>query len=42
MREFASLDMPVILTTIDGSLEEEFTLGELLPRSFGPEDLDRK
>jgi len=42
MREFAGLDMPVILTTIDGSLEEEFTLGELLPRSFGPEDLDRK
>jgi len=42
MREFASLDMPVILTTIDDGFEEEFTLGDLLPRSFGPDDLDRK
>ena len=42
MREFASLDMPVILTTIDDGFEEEFTLGDLLPRSFGPNDLDRK
>lgn len=42
MREFASLDMPVILTTIDDGIEEEFTLGDLLPRSFGPDDLDRK
>ena len=42
MREFASLDTPVILTTVDGSLEEEFTLEDLLPRSFGPDDLDRK
>lgn len=42
MREFASLDMPVILANVDGSVEEEFTLGELLPRSFGPDDLDRK
>ena len=42
MREFASLDMPVILTTIDDGFEEEFTLGDLLPRSFGPADLDRK
>jgi cytidine deaminase len=41
MREFASLDIPVILTTIDDGFEEEFTLGELLPRSFGPEDLNR-
>lgn len=41
MREFASLDMPVILTTIEDGFEEEFTLGELLPRSFGPDDLSR-
>ena len=42
MREFASLDIPVILTTVEDGLEEEFTLGDLLPRSFGPADLDRK
>lgn len=42
MREFASLDIPVILTTVEDGLEEEFTLGDLLPRSFGPDDLDRK
>ena len=42
MREFASLEMPVILTSIDDGFEEEFTLGDLLPRSFGPDDLDRK
>ena len=42
MREFASLDMPVILTTDEDGIEEDFTLGELLPRSFGPDDLDRK
>ena len=42
MREFASLDIHVILTTVEDGLEEEFTLGDLLPRSFGPEDLNRK
>ena len=42
MREFASLDIPVILTTVEDGFEEEFTLGDLLPRSFGPEDLNRK
>ena len=42
MREFASLEIPVILTTMEDGVEEEFTLGELLPRSFGPDDLDRK
>ena len=42
MREFASLDIPVILTTVEDGLEEEFTLGDLLPRPFGPEDLNRK
>lgn len=41
MREFANLEIPVILTTIDDGVEEEFTLGDLLPRSFGPEDLHR-
>lgn len=42
MREFARLDIPVILTTVEDGLEEDFTLGDLLPRSFGPEDLNRK
>ncbi len=42
MREFASLEIPVILTTMENGVDEEFTLGELLPRSFGPDDLDRK
>lgn len=42
MREFASLEIPIILTTIDDGFEEEFTLGDLLPRSFGPEDLNRQ
>ena len=42
MREFASLEIPVILTTMEDGVEEEFTLEELLPRSFGPDDLDRK
>lgn len=41
MREFASLETPVILTTIDDGFEEEFTLADLLPRSFGPDDLNR-
>jgi len=42
MREFASLEIPVILTTMEDGAEEEFALGDLLPRSFGPDDLDRK
>lgn len=42
MREFASLEIPIILTTIDDGFEEEFTLGDLLPRSFGPDDLNRQ
>lgn len=42
MREFSSLDMPVILATMDDGFEEEFTLRDLLPRSFGPDDLDRE
>lgn len=41
MREFANLETPVILTTIDDGVEEEFTLADLLPRSFGPDDLNR-
>lgn len=42
MREFASLEMPVILASVDGNFEEQFSLGELLPRSFGPDDLERE
>lgn len=41
MREFAALDAPVILTTLEGGAEEEFTLEDLLPRSFGPDDLSK-
>jgi len=41
MREFASLEAPVILAPIEEGAEEEFTVGDLLPRSFGPEDLNR-
>ena len=41
IRELAGLDMPVILTSPEDGYEEVFTLGDLLPRSFGPEDLNR-
>ena len=39
MREFAQLDMPVIMCSLKDDTEEVFTLEELLPRSFGPGDL---
>jgi cytidine deaminase len=38
LREFAGLDAPVYLCRPDG-LERTLTLGELLPLSFGPEQL---
>ena len=40
LREFCSLDMPVLIVSSTSPLRyERFTLGELLPRSFGPENL---
>ena len=40
IREFASLDAPILVCGEDG-LRERFTLGSLLPESFGPEHLLR-
>jgi cytidine deaminase len=40
LREFAALDTPVYACDRDG-LRATFTLGELLPQSFGPEHLAR-
>lgn len=39
MREFASMDMPVIIVDESGEIAYESTMDEILPRSFGPEDL---
>ena len=38
IREFATADTPVLVCGPDG-LMRRFTLGELLPESFGPENL---
>lgn len=38
LREFASPDTPVLVANRD-SVRARFTLGELLPASFGPENL---
>ena len=40
MREFAALDMPVILANEQGEIVFESTMDGILPRSFGPEDLE--
>lgn len=40
MREFAALDMPVILADDEGQVVFESTMDGILPRSFGPEDLE--
>lgn len=37
--EFCAKDMPVILTNLNGKIQET-TVGELLPWSFSPSDLD--
>lgn len=37
--EFCASDMPVILTNIDGDIQET-TVAELLPGAFGPKDLN--
>jgi len=39
IREFGSAETPVMVCGPDG-LQRVFTLGELLPESFGPENLD--
>ncbi len=38
LREFASADTPVIVADLQ-QMRAQFTLGELLPHSFGPEHL---
>ena len=40
MSEFATRDMPVLCVGISGKYAS-YTLGELLPHSFGPADLER-
>jgi cytidine deaminase len=39
MREFCDDSMPIILANDAGEIVDETNLGELLPRSFGPESL---
>jgi cytidine deaminase len=39
LREFASLETPVRIAGLEG-VRRVFTLGELLPASFGPENLE--
>ena len=39
IREFATADTPVLISGPDG-LQRRFTLEELLPESFGPENLE--
>lgn len=39
MREFCDDSMPIILANEAGEVVDETDLGELLPRSFGPEAL---
>jgi cytidine deaminase len=41
IREFASLDTPVISQGVDGGAPLRTTLGALLPHSFGPEYLGK-
>ncbi|MFL5258175.1 MAG: cytidine deaminase [Hyphomicrobiales bacterium] len=41
LREFADGDLPIHVCGEDGSLRRSFTLEELLPFSFGPENLVR-
>ena len=39
MREFGGTQLLVLIADESGATQEEFTLDELLPRSFGPEEL---
>ena len=38
LREFSKLDVPIHMCNVDGNIKTS-TLGELLPDSFGPENL---
>lgn len=40
LREFAGNDTPVHVGDADGNLRRTFSLGELLPASFGPDHLE--
>jgi cytidine deaminase len=40
IREFASEEAPIHVLDADGRLKRSFTLGELLPFSFGPDHLE--
>lgn len=39
LHDFGSPDLRVIIGRADGAVVEVMTLGELLPRAFGPDDL---
>lgn len=39
LHDFGSPDLRVIIGRADGTVVEAITLGELLPRAFGPDDL---
>lgn len=39
LHDFGSPDLRVIIGRADGAVVEAMTLGELLPRAFGPDDL---
>ncbi|HOA22256.1 MAG TPA: cytidine deaminase [Anaerolineaceae bacterium] len=39
MREFGGTELLVLIADESGAMLEEFTLDELLPRSFGPDEL---
>ncbi len=41
LREFASDDTPVWVADLDG-VRAQYTLGQLLPASFGPDHLERR
>lgn len=40
LREFAGPAVPVLICDVDGRILARHTLGELLPNSFGPDNLD--
>jgi len=40
LREFCSGNVPIHVCSEDGTVKRTFTLAELLPESFGPENLD--
>jgi len=40
MREFGGVDLPILIANEAGEIVDETDLSVLLPRSFGPEDLE--